>query len=69
MKRRATSVRMEKWPEELVRIADNRVKNFLLHMSWINFDLRKLIISAYCQGVSDTAEALSANEQILDYQI
>jgi hypothetical protein len=67
-KKSPVEVRMEQYPQSLVRIADDRVRRFLLHFRLIDFDLRKLIISAYCQGVVDTADALAQTNTILTVQ-
>lgn len=43
-------------PQNMTRVAQNRVRFMLLNFHVIDFDLMRLAVSAYLQGIADAAE-------------
>jgi hypothetical protein len=43
-------------PPSMVRVAEQRTRSMLIEFRAINFDLHRLVVSAYLQGVNDAAQ-------------
>lgn len=53
--------RADELPQSMIRLAERRCQFMLESLSMLDFDLKRLVVSAYLQGINDAAAVAFKN--------